>query len=1122
MTNAHATKKPNDLSPEEKRVLLARLLKEKGRASQPADLTVHRLFEAQAARTPDAPAVVFEGLTTTYGELNAAANRLAHHLRGQGVGPETLVGLCVERSPRMLVGLLAVLKAGGAYVPIDPTYPADRVRYMITDAAVPVLLTEAALVATLPTGQARVVVVDDDFAATSAANLDGATAPAARAYVIYTSGSTGQPKGVQVPHGALSNFLQSFRQSLGIKASDALLAVTTLSFDIAGLELFLPLIVGARIELASREEAADGVRLAHRIATAGVTFLQATPATWRLLLESGWPGHPDLTLLCGGEALPRALADRLLPKGRELWNLYGPTETTIWSSACKVEPGDGPPLIGKPIAQTQLYVLDARLRPVPVGVAGELYIGGDGLARGYLNRPGLTADRFVPDHLGTRPGARMYRTGDLARWHADGTLECLGRVDHQVKIRGFRVELGEVEAAIAHHPRVSQVVAVAREDATGEQALVAYLVPRPGPAPTVADLRQAIGASLPDYMIPSAFVLLDEIPLTPNGKVDRNALPAPDAGRAAPSGIYVPPRNAIEEAVAAAFGDVLGRDRIGVRDDFFALGGHSLMAAQLLARLRDAFGVEIPLKDLFDASTVAALAHRVEDALRAQSGEVVPPIEKADRSAPLPASFAQQRLWFLDQLEPNQATYNLPVAVRLRGELDHAALGHAFDELARRHESLRTTFAAVDGRPIQVIAPTLKIDLPIDDLTHLPVADREAEALRRLKNEARRPFDLARGPLIRVALVKIAATEHVAIVNTHHVISDGWSVGVLVRDMAAFYDAYTHGAASQLPPLTIQYADYAAWQRRWLDGPALQKQLDFWTGQLAGMPNLEIPTDRPRPAIRAGRGSEQVATLAPAVVAALKDLGRTEGATPFMALLGAFQVLLARYSGQEDIAVGSPIAGRTRSEMEDLIGFFANTIVFRGDLTGDPSFRAVLRRSKAAVLAAVAYQDMPFDQLVTALRPVRDTSRTPLFQVMFALQNSPMPPLETPEMAMTPIVVTSDSARADLTLFAHEFEDGLHATLEYDADLFLPETVARMLRHWQTLLDAIIAEPDQPISTLPMLSEEERRQLLQQWNTGADLDLDDDLAVPPDLDNLTEAELDALLQQLESPTDAHD
>ena len=1119
VASSATTQKAADLSPAEKRVLLAQLLKEKGRSGQAADLGFHRLFEAQAARTPDAPAVVFDQVATSYGDLNAAANRLARHLKGLGVGAETLVGLCVERSPRMLIGLLAILKAGGAYVPMDPTYPVDRINYMLADSAALVIMTESALVGSLMIGDSQVVMLDGDFGNETNANLEGITPADALAYIIYTSGSTGQPKGVQVPHGALVNFLGSFRQSLGINAADALLAVTTLSFDIAGLELFLPLAVGARIELATRAEAADGMALAARITTTGVTFLQATPATWRILLETGWQGDANLTMLCGGEALPQTLANRLLPKGKALWNLYGPTETTIWSSAWAVEAGDGPVLIGKPIAQTSLYVLDARLRPVPVGVAGELYIGGSGLARGYLNRPGLTADRFLPDPLGPKPGARMYRTGDLARWHADGTLECLGRVDHQVKIRGFRVELGEIEAAMARHPQVSQVVVIAREDAAGEQALVAYLVPGPGLTPTVADLRQAIATGLPDYMIPSAFVLLDEMPLTPNGKIDRLALPAPDAGRAARPGIYVPPRNAIEEAVAAAFGDVLKRDRVGAHDDFFNLGGHSLMAAQLLARLRDTFGVEVPLKDLFENSNVAALAHRVEDALRSRSGEVVPPIEKVDRSRPLPASFAQQRLWFLDQLEPGQATYNLPIAVRLRGDLNHSALRQSFNDLARRHESLRTTFVAIDGQPIQVIAPSLHIDVPVDDLTHLPDADREPAALRRLKDEARRPFDLAQGPLVRVAVVKIADQEHLAIVNIHHVIADGWSIGVLVRDVAALYDAHANGTSSPLPSLAIQYADYAAWQRQWLQGDVLRKQLDFWTEQLDGLPNLEIPTDRPRPAVRAGRGSEQTALLVPTQVAAIRDLGREEGATPFMALLGAFQVLLTRYSGQEDVAVGSPIAGRTRSEMEDLIGFFANTIVFRGDLTGDPSFREVLRRTKTAVLAAVAYQDMPFDQLVTALRPVRDTSRTPLFQVMFALQNSPMPPLETPEMAMTPLVVSADTARADLTMFAIELENGIRIALEYDADLFLPATIDRMLRHWQTLLDSILADPDAAISSLPMLSEEERRQMLEQWNGAAD---PSDMVIPPDLDNLTEDELDALLLQLESGTDAHD
>ncbi len=1101
------------LSPDEKRALLARLLREKAASARPGDPGVHRLFEAQAGARPDAPAVAFDGSATGFGDLNARGNRLARRLRAIGVGPGSLVGLCAERSVEMIVGLLGVLKAGGAYVPLDPHYPEGRLAFMLEDARAPVLLTSKTLAGTIPSGGAAVVAIDEDEGeiATPGGNLDGVTHPDALAYVIYTSGSTGRPKGVAVTHGALGNFLGSLGQTLGFTRDDALLAVTTLSFDIAALELFLPLTSGGRIELAGREEAGDGVALARRIEAAGVSFLQATPATWRLLLEAGWPGSPALTMLCGGEALPRPLADRLLPKGRALWNLYGPTETTIWSTLGRVEAAEGPVPIGRAIANTQLYVLDPRGRPVPVGVAGELHIGGSGLARGYLGRPALTAERFVPDPFGPRPGRRLYRTGDLARWLGDGTLECLGRVDHQVKIRGFRVELGEVEAALLRHPGVLEAVAVAREDASGEQALVGYVVHRTGEAaaPTPAEIRRSLLGSLPDYMVPTHLVTLDRLPLTPNGKVDRNALPEPEASRATLGGAYVPPRSAIEEAVAAAFGDVLGLDRVGARDDFFELGGHSLMAAQLLARLRDAFGAEVPLKDLFDNPTVAGLAHRFEDILRAGSGDPIGPIGPVDRTAPLPASFAQQRLWFLDQLEPGQAVYNLPVAVRLTGELDLDLLRRSFDALLARHESLRTTFGAIDGRPIQVIAPSLSIPLPVDDLSGLPEAGREAEMLRRLAVETNRPFDIAAGPLIRASILRLGPLEHVALVNMHHIISDGWSIGVVVHDLGASYDALRRGEASPLPPLAVQYADYAAWQRAWLRGDVLRSQLDFWTGALAGLVNLELPTDRPRPPIRRGRGGSRAAALPLALGDALKALARAESATPFMAMLASYQVLLGRYSGQDDVAIGSPIAGRTRSEVEDLIGFFANTIVFRGDLKGDPSFRELLKRTKVDVLAALSHQDLPFDQLVTALRPGRDPSRTPLFQAMFALQNAPLPPLDSPELALKPILVGTDTARADLTMFLFEDEGGLTASLEYDADLFEPATIDRMLGHWRTLLESVIADPDRPISTIEILSEDERRALLGQGGE----------AEGADLDGLSEAELDAMLQQLESGDD---
>jgi amino acid adenylation domain-containing protein len=1112
---SNVLKKSSALSAEDKRVLLARLLREKGNPSRAADPLVHRAFEAQAERTPEAIALAFEDRQLTYRELNARANRLAHRLRALGVGPDVLVGLCVERSVEMVVGLLGILKAGGAYVPLDPAYPDNRLAFMLDDARVGLLLTQQSLREDFPADGPRVLCLDSEWeglAEESEANPAGGAAGANLAYVIYTSGSTGKPKGVQVPHAALANFLQSMRQSLAVAEHDVLLAVTTLSFDIAGLELFLPMTVGARLLLVGREVAADGPRLIDRLNNAGITFLQATPATWRLLLEAGWAGSPSLTMLCGGEALPRELADRLRGMGARLWNMYGPTETTIWSSMAAVEVEEGPVSIGRPIANTQMYVLDAHLRPVPVGVTGELYIGGLGLARGYLGRPGLTAERFLPDPLGPEPGRRLYRTGDLARWRADGSLECLGRVDHQVKIRGFRIELGEVESALLRHPSAREAVAVAREDTPGDKRLVAYVVARPELPVSAAELRRSVMESLPEYMVPSKVVLLDALPLTPNGKIDRNALPPPEQVPSAPEDHFVPPRGPVEEALVGIWGEVLVRDRIGVHDNFFDLGGHSLMAAQLLARVRDTFAVEVPLRELFDMPTVAGLARRLEEVLRAGSGLSSPPLQPADRDGEIPASFAQQRLWFMDQLEPGGVSYNMPIAVRVVGALDLSALERALNEVVRRHESLRTTFTAVDGRPLQVIAPSLAIPLPIVDLDAIPEDERPAEVERRLHEEARRSFDLARGPLVRAGLLRVEEREHVVFLIMHHIISDGWSLGVLVQEMATLYGAFSQGRPSPLPELSVQYADFAVWQRSWLQGEVLQAELDYWKGQLAGVPVLDLPTDRPRPAVLSQRGGERHRVLPKALLAEIKALGRQEGATLFMTLMAAFQTLLHRHSGQGDFAVGTPSAGRTRSEIEDLVGYFVNTLVLRAPLVDNPSFRELLRRVRQASLGAYAHQDLPFEQLIGVLHPERDPSRAPLFQVMFAFQNAPLPALESPELSMTPLLTDSGTAKFELMLVVEEKEDGLHAILEYSADLFDPATVDRMLGHLQILLEGIVAHPDRRVGSLPMLTEEEQQQMLRQWNEPEQADDGPDLV---DLDQLSDDELDAMLTQFE-------
>ncbi|HEV2735390.1 MAG TPA: amino acid adenylation domain-containing protein, partial [Longimicrobiaceae bacterium] len=670
------------------------------RRDYPRHVPVHALFAAQAARTPRAVALRFEGETLTYAELEARSNRLARHLRGLGVEPGARVAVSLERGPALVAALLGVLKAGGAYVPLDPAYPAERTAYMLEDSGAPFAVAGEGF--RFP--GVRVVRVEDAGAEDPAA-LEPAGTPESLAYVLYTSGSTGRPKGVMVPHRALANFLASMRREPGIAAEDVLLALTTVSFDIAGLELFLPLVCGARVELCGRETASDAARLREALAESGASVVQATPATWRMLLESGWEGTAGLKALCGGEELPRDLAAQLLPRVAQLWNLYGPTETTVWSTAVRVESAAGTVPIGRPIANTRVYLLDGALGPVPRGAGGELYLAGDGVALGYLGRAELTAERFLPEVSGGEAGARMYRTGDLARWRADGVLEYLGRADRQVKVRGFRIEPGEVEAALERHPAVRQAAVVARDG-----ALVGYVVG----APAAGELREHLRASLPEYMVPSLFVALDALPLTPNGKVDRGALPAPE--RTGDAQEYVAPRTPAEEVLAGIFAEVLGVERVGAHDGFFDLGGHSLIATRVVSRIRGVLGVELPLRAVFEAPTVAALAGRVDALLREGAGPDAPPLVPLPRDgSPLPLSFAQQRLWFIHRMDPGSAAYNMPYALRREGALEPAALEAALAALVERHETLRTVFEEADGEPVQRVRPAAPSAVPVHD-----------------------------------------------------------------------------------------------------------------------------------------------------------------------------------------------------------------------------------------------------------------------------------------------------------------------------------------------------------------------------------------------------------------------
>ena len=1458
---------------------------------------VQELFETQAERAPEAIAVALEGRHLTYRELNRQANRLAHRLRARGVGPDVLVGLCLERSLEMVVGMLGILKAGGAYMPLDPAYPAERLHWMLSGTRAPVVVTREGVATRLPSTGAQLVCLDDHEASLDVPGEDNPRSgvlPAHLAYVIHTSGSTGRPKGVAVSHAGLFNLVRWHQTVYEVTPADRATQLASLAFDASVWETWPYLTAGSSLHLVPEEIRSDPSALWVWIAAESITLCFLPTPLAAAMLEELRPGTPALrALLTGGDKLqhgPRH--DFPCP----LINHYGPTEATVvttWGGVSAEGDGAVAPSIGRPIANTEVYLLDRYLQPVPVGVPGELCIGGVSLARGYVNRPELTAESFIPDPVSALPGRRLYRTGDLARYRPDGSLEFLGRLDDQVKIRGFRVEIGEIETALGSHPAVEQSAVVALDEDAGTKRLVAYVVPNPhyqGPeaasAPTpaqaeyvsrwqvlfdetygrphprpdptfditgwnesytgrplsaeemrewvdgtaervltlgpervleigcgtglllwriapacqqyvatdfseaalrdldanlkasgeafahvtlrhqgaddfsgieagtfdtiilnsvvqyfpgidylvrvlekavtalapggsifVGDVRnfalleafhasvqlhqappglgfaqyrdrvrrhrtddkellihpefflrlrervpriregivllkrgrhhneltrfrydailhvaagratpvtptrldwererltapavrgwltehapsmlvladvlnlrvhaEVAGASwlasqeppatagdlrrllrdappagidpedlcavtgelpydvqitwpssgspdrfdaifrktgpgpsrrlrplamaraepsiglktwrsyannplwseargippllgpflrsqLPEHMVPSGFVVLDTLPLTRHGKVDRQALillqGPPEIGTG-----FAAPRTPTEDLLAGIWAEVLGRERVGIHDDFFELGGHSLLATQLISRMRAALGMDVPLRQLFEEPTIARLAAGVEAARPTGPRWPSPPILPVSRDRELPLSFAQQRLWFLDQLEPESPLYNVSLAVRLIGPLDPRALQHSLEALVLRHEVLRTTFTTTHGRPVQVIAPTLPLPLPIVDLVSRPAAEREHAVVEQAREEAQRPFDLARGPLVRSRLLRLGGEDHVLLLTLHHGVSDGWSTSIVCRETARLYHALRSGTVPDLPALPVQYADFACWQRQWLSGEILETQLAYWKTRLAGAPPyVDLPADRPRPAVRSFRGARRSFELSPTLSRALRTLSRKEGATLFMTLLAAFQTLLCRYTGQEDISVGSPIAGRPRIETEGLIGFFVNTLVLRSDLSGHPSFRQLLARVREVALGAYANQDVPFEQVVEALQPRRDLGHTPLFQVMFALENLPSPDLDLGDLTLYPLVVDSGIAQFDLTLFVSEQGPSLAGRLEYSTDLFDADMMTRLLAHWERLLSGIVADPDQRITTLPLLTD---------------------------------------------------
>ncbi|MDB6373980.1 amino acid adenylation domain-containing protein [Photorhabdus bodei] len=1054
----------------------------------PDQLCIHQLFEQQVERTPDATALIYEEQTLSYAELNARANRLAYQLIMLGVEPDQRVAICVTRSPAMVIGLLAVLKAGGAYVPLDPTYPGERLAYMLKDTAPSVVLADVTGQTTLgEKALAKLVVLDPNILPDQPDSNPRIPALTSRhlAYVIYTSGSTGTPKGSMLEHRSVCNYLLWARRDyLAERQFDSIVS-SPLAFDATVTSLYLPLLCGGKIHLLC-----DGQEL-----------IELLPLL--LSMESGvlvkiTPGHllaigqelktvgrkcPAHCFVVGGETLPSSIVTlwQTLSPGSRIINEYGPTETVV---GCTVFDTNYPSCfvdnipIGRPISNTQIYILDTHGEPVPMSVVGELYIGGVAVARGYLNQPELTAERFLPDLFSDRPDARMYRTGDLAHYLPDGNLVFVGRNDQQVKIRGFRIEPGEIESRLTEHPAVSEVVVLSQEEGQ-DKRLIAYIVAESNDR-LVTNLRTYLSKVLPDYMIPAAFVCLDALPLTPNGKLDRQALPIPGE-EAFVHQVYVIPQGRLEIALAEIWQELLKVEQVGRYDNFFALGGHSLLAVRMMNRITD-LGVELPLSMLFKFPTLAAFAEEMDTQFNEQSDRL-PAILPISREGKLPLSFAQRRLWFLSQLEGVSETYHIPMGLHLRGQLNISAWQQALDTLFSRHESLRSIFISVDGQPQVELLPA-ESGLPMRkyDLRKMPNVDKQLKRLCAL--EAKASFDLACGPLIRSSLIQLADDDYVFLLTQHHIVSDGWSTGVLMNELSTLYTAFLAGQPALLPPLAIQYPDYAAWQQQWFSVERLQSKSDYWRTVLADAPVLlDLPTDRPRPPEQIFAGNIVPINLDENLTASLKRLCEQQGTTLFMTLLSAWAIVLSRLAGQDDLVIGTPSAGRSRQEVEPLIGFFVNTLALRIDLSDEPNVMELMARVRQTTLMAQEHQDLPFEQVVEIVQPPRCLAHTPLFQVMFTWQNHERSDWKLPELIVSPTEPIFDTVKFDLELDLSEEEGKIVGTLSYATALFNQTTIERHSGYLHTVLQAMVANPEQTIGKIDILTLAERRLLLATWNT---------------------------------------
>jgi amino acid adenylation domain-containing protein len=1044
------------------------------RTPYPVDLGMHQLFERQCDRAPERIALRHRERTLTYAELEARANRIAALLRARGAHPGTLVGLALDRGVDMLAAQLAILKTGAGYVPLDPAFPEDRLAYMVGDAGLAALVTQRRHGARFDLRGRPVLELDAleaELAQASPERVEQRIDPESIAYVIYTSGSTGKPKGVQVPHRAVSNFIASMLREPGIGEDDRLVAVTTLSFDIAVLELFGPLSVGAQVVLADRETAMDGHLLDRLLQDSGATLMQATPSSWRLLIDAGWTGDARFRALCGGEPLPPDLARALLSRCGQLWNLYGPTETTVWSTCARIaDPDRGIP-IGKPIANTSIWVLDAQGQPCPRGVPGELCIGGDGVTLGYLGREELTAERFVPDPHSDRLGAKLYRTGDRGRWRADGTLEHLGRLDFQVKLRGYRIEPGEIEAALAACPGVGQALVLVREDRPGDLRLVGYVVPRTGAGIDEGEVLKRLRTALPEYMVPQHLMAMPSMPLLPNGKIDRKALPAPIAVARNDDGQQAP-RTALEAQVMQAMAQVLGLPQIGIHEDFFAAGGHSLLAAQLTTRLNRDLGVQLSLRSVFDGPTVARLA-KIVDAIAGEAQPARQPIVLRQDQSRAPLSPMQDRCRLIEEFNAGTVSYNNPSAHRLTGPLDVDALDRAFRALAQRQSVLRTSIGVENGEPVQVVHETIDPGLrQVEDLSALPSEQREAELSRRMRALVEVPFaDLGRAPLFVARLYRLAAEEHVLFFMPHHVIWDGWSFDLLYSDLAELYAAQVQGRAPALPELPVSYGDFAAWYLEWLKGPEYAAQVAFWRARL-GRPAEDgerlraLPTDMPRRRGMSGRSASFQVELPHDAASALHAASLRMDSTLFVTLLAAYFALIGRMAGQREIVIGTPVRGRNTAEVENLMGYFINLLPIR--LAIDPTlpFPRFVAQVKAAVLESFAHPDVRLEDLSRELSLRSEGGGSMLYHALFSFQDIRQRVTRWGDLEHRRVEVFQPGATEDLGLWFIEEERGLTGGLIYNADILHEHTVDVLRRRLLGMLQAIAADPDRSVAEL--------------------------------------------------------